>query len=290
MDYNEILSQLTEDELELLNKMAEEAKPVEVIEDPVENEVVSEELQEKIAEAPIEEQEKVATVESLTGDLAEEIYNEMQKDASFANVLRKGVSHVSQNAVPYALGGAAAIGISNNRLVYKNMKKTQGDLARMMAAETAADIATDRVFDKRDKIMHGRQKRISHEVIRNRAAVHALANMMRKNNIGPEQIKKASMGNLVDKGVKAVKAYVKGVRLQNPMNLKKDVKAYKGWKEHIKIEKGLGKKVKMSRDLQMPSGYAEGQLGDASTKLKGHAATLGAATLATGATINSMRD
>jgi len=253
--YDEVLSTLTEQDIvTLLDRVDQYEKEAEYID--------------KIAEH----------VNPLISELSDEIYNEMKKDAGFGRALRSGVDHVARNKVAYGVGAAAGIGLLDAGIQRKNMRNTQNNLAHMMAAETAADIATDQIFDSRDRKTMTMLTSGRNEMNRNRSAIMYLANVMKKNGIVPEKVKSASMPLSLEKqagkvgdALRAAKEFVKGVRPQNPLNLKKDMKAAKGWKDALKnrpqYHKNLNPLVK-----------------DANTVLKGHAATIGGGVLAAGAT------
>ena len=235
MDYSDIISKLTEDEIDLLlseykkeatedvsleeetvAKVAGEEAEVALneTETPTETEAVEqaidlnadeeeattevaesteEDVTEKVAEA-VSETPLVDKVEPLIDTLTEEIYSEMKKDATFGSALRVGMEG-AKKAAPWLLGAAAAGGIAGGHVRQNRLQQSQQDLARMMAAETAADIATDQVFNKRDIAMH-------RNVVQNRAALLALADHMKKNQMGPEKVKKASLATMAAKGAK----------------------------------------------------------------------------------------
>ena len=158
--------------------------------------------------------EKIAEqLNPLADSLTEEIYAEMQKDAGFKDTLvagsQKALSHVGRNAGVYGLGALAGSGFWNQHRLNKKSRKVQENLAQMIAAETTADIATDQVFDKRDRFIIGRQQRTMGQVQENRAAVITLANLLKKQGVTPEKVKNASMekeafGGLAAKAMKGL--------------------------------------------------------------------------------------
>ena len=204
---DDLLKQLTEDDINIISER---------VEGQIEKEAGQEVVQEVVQEvAPKDSIDKVAEqVQPMIDQLTETVYAEMQKDAGFASALTKGVAHVGKNAPSYLLGTAVAGGMWNQNRVNKGSEAARENLARMMAVETSADIATDQVFNNRDKFIIGRQQRSIGQIAENRAAVIALANIMKNQGISPEKVKKASFAKAIGKAGKffgkAKKSVVKG--------------------------------------------------------------------------------
>ena len=192
-----ILSQLSEEEQEqVASMMVETQAQVDALTEEEAGELLAhlekEASYEKIAEENSESIDKLSL----------EVYDEMQKDAGFADALRAGVTHIGKHAPAYGIGALAGAGMWNQHRINKASEQTRENLARMMAAETAADIATDQVFDKRDKFIIGRQSQLSNQLGQQRSAIIALANIMKKQGVTPEKVKEASMGAFVAKAGK----------------------------------------------------------------------------------------
>jgi hypothetical protein len=197
MDDNEynLLDFITEDEFNSLSerfeyetgKEAEYANDLLEVTDEADMDILGLRLEESL-----QLDKTAALVQPLVDTMASEIYAEMQKDAGFADVLRKGATHLKGQAPAYTIGSLAGLGALKQNSINKQTANSSNALAHMMATETSADIATDNLFNKRD----GEQRAFSGD---NRKAIMLLAQALKSQGGSPSGIKQASFANLAGK-------------------------------------------------------------------------------------------
>lgn len=170
------------------------SKILEFIENLDENEVqkISEWVEQKRREQIIKEAEE--KIEELTEKLASEIYDEMQKDASVKSKVmdayRAARPHLGTAAL--GVGAIAGVGAMKANTRAKSAQTTADALAYGLAAETSADIRSERMM--------------ANEMMRNRKAIITMARAMQAAR-GPQPVPKIASEpkDLLAKIVKGLK-------------------------------------------------------------------------------------